>query len=105
MKLTLAIIAIIFCIGTVSAVKLPPCWAYLQEHASILEHGEPHMVGGYTPQCDEEGYYKLMQCSGSTGYCWCTTPIGLKVPETDRRPGHANGLDCKAEVAKYANSS
>ena len=49
--------------------SLPPCWAYLQEHVAILEQGEPHLIGGYMPQCDEAGYFKLTQCSGSTGYC------------------------------------
>ena len=26
---------------------------------------------------------------------WCTTPAGIKIPETERRPGHLEGLDCK----------
>lgn len=35
-------------------------------------------IGQYVPQCDEEDKrnFKLLQCHGSTGYCWCSSSNG-----------------------------
>lgn len=30
------------------------------------------LIGAYVPQCDEEtGGFSVVQCHGSTAYCWC----------------------------------
>ena len=32
----------------------------------------PGMIGATIPQCDDKtGKYKVRQCSGSVGSCWC----------------------------------
>lgn len=36
-------------------------------------------TGQYIPQCDEDGYYKPMQCHGSAGQCWCVDRYGNEV--------------------------
>nr|XP_029529998.1 equistatin-like [Oncorhynchus nerka] len=46
-------------------------------------------VGAYTPTCDAAGRYTPEQCSGSTGYCWCVTSSGQKIPGTETPPGTA----------------
>uniref|UniRef100_A0A482ZDX7 U33-Liphistoxin-Lm1a_1 n=1 Tax=Liphistius malayanus TaxID=1203467 RepID=A0A482ZDX7_9ARAC len=32
------------------------------------------LVGAFRPQCEEDGKFKLTQCHGSTGHCWCVDP-------------------------------
>ncbi len=32
------------------------------------------LVGAYVPQCDDDGSFEVVQCWGSTGYCWCVDP-------------------------------
>ncbi|XP_068135044.1 WAP four-disulfide core domain protein 8-like [Hyperolius riggenbachi] len=54
------------------------------------EHQEAmgsNAVGRFVPDCDKDGNYKPLQCSSSSGYCWCVTSDGEKVPGTDTRPG------------------
>ncbi|XP_071373425.1 CD74 molecule, major histocompatibility complex, class II invariant chain a [Centroberyx affinis] len=41
--------------------------------------------GYYTPQCDEQGHYKPMQCWHSTGYCWCVDENGNPIQGTEMR--------------------
>uniref|UniRef100_A0A8C7G0Z1 Saxiphilin-like n=1 Tax=Oncorhynchus kisutch TaxID=8019 RepID=A0A8C7G0Z1_ONCKI len=47
------------------------------------------LVGAYIPTCDAAGRYTPEQCSGSTGYCWCVTSSGQKIPGTETPPGTA----------------
>ena len=37
------------------------------------------MVGGFIPNCEENGDFSLVQCHGSTGYCWCANPDGSEI--------------------------
>lgn len=30
-----------------------------------------HLAGLYIPSCDEDGYYRKVQCDQSRGECWC----------------------------------
>ncbi|XP_031672177.1 equistatin-like [Oncorhynchus kisutch] len=46
-------------------------------------------IGAYIPTCDAAGQYTPKQCSGSTGYCWCVTSTGQKIPGTETPPGTA----------------
>ena len=34
------------------------------------------LIGGYLPQCEEDGNFSRVQCHGSTGYCWCVETEG-----------------------------
>ncbi|XP_043926434.1 thyroglobulin-like [Protopterus annectens] len=43
------------------------------------------IVGAYMPQCNEHGHYEPIQCHSSTGYCWCATQNGTKIPGTEIR--------------------
>ncbi len=40
------------------------------------------MPGASVPQCDENGDYMPVQCSGSIGSCWCASPDGSEIPGT-----------------------
>lgn len=44
----------------------------------------PGLVGAYSPQCNEDGSWKPLQCHGSIGYCWCVDNEGEKVREPFR---------------------
>eukprot|EP01047_Picozoa_sp_COSAG01_P008757 COSAG01_NODE_349_length_18469_cov_8.136364_4_plen_303_part_00 len=44
-------------------------------------------VGHYAPDCDEEGDFRALQCSGSSGWCWCVDAAGGKLPDTGVGPG------------------
>uniref|UniRef100_A0A1W7R943 Venom protein n=1 Tax=Hadrurus spadix TaxID=141984 RepID=A0A1W7R943_9SCOR len=40
----------------------------------------PHLIGNYKPQCEADGTYRLTQCWGSVGSCWCVDAEGRKLP-------------------------
>lgn len=42
----------------------------------------PALVGAFIPQCNADGSYALVQCWGSTGYCWCASEDGSEWPGT-----------------------
>ena len=46
---------------------------------------DPQLVGRFVPTCREDGFYAPVQCHGSTGFCWCVTKDGKKIPNTDVR--------------------
>ncbi|XP_035379703.1 testican-1 isoform X2 [Electrophorus electricus] len=37
------------------------------------------LIGAYIPRCAEDGYFKSMQCHGSTGQCWCVDKYGNEI--------------------------
>ncbi|KAK7142628.1 hypothetical protein R3I94_012093 [Phoxinus phoxinus] len=51
------------------------------------ENGGVPLVGGFIPQCDEEGQYRSQQCHGSTGHCWCVDSRGQERAGTRTPPG------------------
>nr|XP_033797824.1 testican-3 isoform X2 [Geotrypetes seraphini] len=55
----------------------PPCHTEL----NIIQtrQGGKKLLGYYIPVCDEDGYYKPIQCHGSTGQCWCVDRYGNEV--------------------------
>ena len=53
----------------------------------------PGLIGAYVPQCTDGGWYESRQCRGSTGYCWCVTLSGRKIPWTERGPGQGD-VEC-----------
>ncbi|XP_074599695.1 U20-hexatoxin-Hi1a-like [Brevipalpus obovatus] len=52
-------------------------------------------IGHHTPRCENDGSFSKRQCSGSTGYCWCTKPSGEKIAGTEKRPEGGNGKEFK----------
>lgn len=59
------------------------------------------MSGRYRPQCDDNGDFKVQQCWGSTGYCWCVEPSnGTKLSSIEPfRPWEKN-VSCNVELQK-----
>jgi len=51
------------------------------------------MPGATAPQCDENGDYMPVQCSGSIGSCWCTSPDGSEIPGTRMNTRSGQVLD------------
>ena len=47
----------------------------------------PPPLGAYVPQCDENGEYKPLQFSASTGYSWCVARDGTEIPGSSTPPG------------------
>ncbi|KAK0131825.1 Testican-2 [Merluccius polli] len=52
----------------------PPCLAEL-ERIQVQEVAKKK-PGMYIPSCDEDGYYRKLQCDQSRGECWCVDPHG-----------------------------
>lgn len=73
---------------------LPPCLAEMKKVPATLTGGEPIVVpGAFVPQCDSDGFYKPVQCHGSTGYCWCVDRNGVTIEGT-----HTRGMpDCEED--------
>ena len=46
---------------------------------------KPRLVGIFIPHCRQDGSFSPMQCHASTGFCWCVTQDGKKVPNSDTR--------------------
>ncbi|XP_041938326.1 testican-2-like isoform X1 [Alosa sapidissima] len=52
----------------------PPCLAEL-ERMQVQEPAKMRL-GMYIPSCDEDGYYRKVQCDQSRGECWCVDQHG-----------------------------
>ncbi|XP_063296068.1 nidogen-2 [Pelobates fuscus] len=65
-----------------------PC---LAERRRLLEEQRPRgprpVLGGFIPECDEEGNYSPLQCHRSTGYCWCVDRNGEEISGSRTQPG------------------
>ena len=42
------------------------------------------VVGIYSPQCNDDGSWKKLQCHGSTGFCWCVDKEGKRLKQPFR---------------------
>jgi len=62
-----------------------------------------HLIGSYVPQCQEDGAFAARQCHGSTGYCWCSSASGRKVPGTLRSPTAEGGSFSEEDCAAAAS--
>uniref|UniRef100_A0A9J8ATW5 Testican-2 n=1 Tax=Cyprinus carpio carpio TaxID=630221 RepID=A0A9J8ATW5_CYPCA len=56
----------------------PPCLAEI-ERIQIQEPSK-RKPGMYIPSCDEDGYYRKLQCDRSRSECWCVDPHGAEAP-------------------------
>ena len=41
--------------------------------------------GSYVVRCKQNGMYEEVQCSGSTGFCWCVDKHGVEMKGTKTR--------------------
>lgn len=39
-------------------------------------------TGAFIPSCDEDGYYRKMQCDPGSGECWCVDHLGMELTGT-----------------------
>jgi len=58
---------------------------------NALKHTKKGLLGAYSPKCDNQGFYKPMQCHASSGLCWCVDRNGVEFTNTRRR----GTPDCK----------
>ncbi|XP_036430096.1 testican-2 isoform X2 [Colossoma macropomum] len=52
----------------------PPCLAELERIQ--MQEGAKKKLGTFIPSCDEDGYYRKLQCDQSRGECWCVDQHG-----------------------------
>nr|XP_002664230.1 testican-2 isoform X1 [Danio rerio] len=52
----------------------PPCLAELERIQ--LQEGAKKKSDTYIPSCDEDGFYRRLQCDKSRGECWCVDQHG-----------------------------
>ncbi|XP_042624127.1 testican-2-like isoform X2 [Cyprinus carpio] len=55
----------------------PPCLAEIERIQ--IQEASKRKPGMYIPSCDEDGYYRKLQCDRSRSECWCTDPHGAEV--------------------------
>ena len=51
-----------------------------QQNSTGLPFGNSHLI-----RCKGDGSYEEVQCSGSTGFCWCADQNGSKLEGTETR--------------------
>jgi len=57
----------------------------------------------YIPQCNvRTNRFLPKQCDASTGFCWCSSPYGIEIPNTKTKK---KGLVCKKKAKKGHNCS
>ncbi|GBM75477.1 hypothetical protein AVEN_54077-1 [Araneus ventricosus] len=63
-----------------------------KERKDALQKNMKGVVGNFIPRCDSNGDYKMAQCNGSTGYCYCVDP------KTGKQKGEAKrgGVKCNS---------
>ncbi|XP_042192674.1 testican-2 [Callorhinchus milii] len=61
----------------------PPCLAELERIQ--LQEAARKVPGTYIPSCDEDGYYRKLQCDPYSSECWCVDQHGSEVTGTRTR--------------------
>jgi len=51
-----------------------------RQNSSRYPFGSSHLI-----RCKQDGSYQQIQCSGTTGYCWCVDENGFKLTHTESR--------------------
>ena len=62
-----------------SAVVMTPC-QMARKNSSGLPFGSSYLI-----RCKQDGSYEEVQCSGSTGFCWCVDKNGSELEGTKTR--------------------
>ncbi|XP_064369681.1 testican-2 isoform X2 [Dromaius novaehollandiae] len=70
----------------------PPCLRELEKIQ--IQEAAKKKPGIFIPSCDEDGYYRKLQCEQGGGECWCVDPLGLELTGTR---GHGRP-DCEDVV-------
>ncbi|XP_066535961.1 testican-2 [Hoplias malabaricus] len=73
----------------------PPCLAELERIQ--MQEGAKKKLGMFIPSCDEDGYYRKLQCDQSRGECWCVDQHGGELmgsrihgnPDCDEATGYS----------------
>ncbi|XP_046888329.1 testican-2-like isoform X2 [Hypomesus transpacificus] len=93
----------------------PPCLAEL-ERIQVQEVAKKK-PGMYVPSCDEDGYYRKVQCEQSRGECWCVDQHGVEMmgsrihgnPDCDEVVGYSgdfgSGVGWEDEEEKEAEEN
>lgn len=50
--------------------------------AAVRRKITPDLLGVYVPECDNQGYYKPIQCHSAIGMCWCVDKHGVEFANT-----------------------
>ncbi|XP_068807091.1 testican-2 isoform X2 [Struthio camelus] len=58
----------------------PPCLRELEKIQ--IQEGAKKKPGVFIPSCDEDGYYRPLQCEQGGGECWCVDQLGLELTGT-----------------------
>ncbi|KAG9485130.1 hypothetical protein GDO78_008303 [Eleutherodactylus coqui] len=58
----------------------PPCLAELEKVQ--IQEAAKKKPGVFIPSCDEDGYYRKMQCDQASGECWCVDQHGSELTGT-----------------------
>lgn len=93
-----------WCVDTSSGAELnatrrspsepyPDCMALTLSPCQLQAARTPSLLGAFKPQCEADGSYSVVQCSGSTGYCWCTDVNGVMVANSSV-PSYGGQPDC-----------
>lgn len=48
------------------------------------------MMNSYSPDCDEQGFYRSTQCHNAVGICWCVDKHGVEFANTRTRNNKPN---------------
>ena len=93
----------IYCYPYISNCLIPflesvmtPCQK-AQKNSSSLPFGDSHLI-----RCKQDGSYEEVQCSGSTGSCWCVDEKGFQLNRTKTRgPLKCPALGLYAALSAY----
>lgn len=74
----------------------PPCLAEL-ERIQVQEAAKTKSSTSFVPSCDDDGYFRRVQCDVGRGQCWCVDPHGGELTGT-----RIHGTPECDEVAGYS---
>ncbi|XP_076455753.1 uncharacterized protein LOC143290288 [Babylonia areolata] len=69
------------------------------EHLQEVQH-QPHLLGRFTPACEDDGSYSARQCHGSQ--CYCAAPTGEKILSYHSHIADSSDMDCHCARDQYA---
>lgn len=58
--------------------------------AAVKRRLNSDMMSSYSPECDQQGFYKSTQCHHAVGVCWCVDKHGVEYANTRTRNNKPN---------------